>query len=347
MTQRLADKPSVTKERVETRPEGVGRLRRVLGILVILVGAIFVVVTLWQNLFTVGPAFEELTDDFRPILTDEALAQAGDDIADLAAVAEEIPTALFPALSEALGLSPEELQGFVGENFPAVATGVAALPDITTTFDGLVVLLADQQELFASADAIPTQDIPATSIPWGLTIAGILVIVAGALMLRPGKAGAITAIVVGAGLVIVPLVLSLTSKAADADQMNENLYPVYTQELVTGAYGALETVGAMGEEMQTAMLPALAEQLQMAPEDVNAFLGQFPATAAALQELPDKLVRFDGLVTTFDNNLENYDTMHPVSFAPIIWMVVIGGAVVLVLGIWLFVANRRAGVAAA
>ena len=128
------------------------------------------------------------------------------------------------------------------------------------------------------------------------------------------------------------LVLSLIPKATDAYELNQNLYPIYTPELVRNAEGFLATVGNMGEEMRTAMLPALAEQLQMQPEEVNAFLGQFPATATALETLPVTMERFDGLVAIFDNNLNNCETIEPVSFAPIIWMATIGGAVVIRLG---------------
>ena len=35
-----------------------------------------------------------------------------------------------------------------------------------------------------------------------------------------------------------------------ADELNENLTPIYTQELIDGAEGSLAVVGAMGQEMQ-------------------------------------------------------------------------------------------------
>ena len=53
----------------------------------------------------------------------------------MSAVAQEFENDLFPALSQALGMTGPELQGFVGQNFPAVAFGVAAPPEIYTTFD--------------------------------------------------------------------------------------------------------------------------------------------------------------------------------------------------------------------
>ena len=77
--------------------------------------------------------------------------------------------------------------------------------------------------------------------------------------------------------------------------MNANLRPVYTPALIAQAGGALTTVGTMGADMSETMLPALAQQLGMTGDDLQAFLGEnFPATAAALQDLPASMERFQG-----------------------------------------------------
>lgn len=274
-----------------------------------------------------------MIDDFRPVLQDEALQTARQDVAGLEAVGVEFETAVAPGMAEALGLTPGEFNQFVQNDFPAVATGVQSLPEITTTFSGLIDMLDSQQELFASADAIPTANLPATTVPWSLLAAGIIAVIAGGLLLLPGRGFAIAATVLGVLLIAVPLLLSLTSKASDADALNANLEPVYTAELIDESNGALATVGAMGNQMQTEMLPALAEQMQMTPDQLNAFLGEnFPATAAGLQALPTSMERFEGFVGIFANNLDNYETINPVSFEPIIWMVIIGGIVITLAG---------------
>jgi hypothetical protein len=86
----------------------------------------------------------------------------------------------------------------------------------------------------------------------------------------------------------------------------------------------------MGTQMQTKMLPALAGQLGMDGDQLNAFLGEnFPSTAQALATLPEVLGRFDGLVGNFENNLDNYETLKPVNFSNIIWTLFLGGLVTL------------------
>lgn len=308
-------------------------MSRVPGIVVMLIGAALMVITLISNLFAVGPAFEKLITDFRPILTQSSINTARSDIAGLSAVQTEFTSKLAPALSQQLKMTPTQFNGFVSQNFPAVATGMGAIPNVVPTFDGLINTLDQQRTLFASADAIPTASLPATTVPWAMFGAGLLVLLIGLAMLRAPKAGGAAAIVVGLLLLAIPIALSLPTKAANADQLNANLKPVYTQTLVTNAAGALSTLGAMGTEMQTKMLPALATQLKMTQGELQTFMAtNFPVTAQTLQKMPSAMDRFNNLVKVFDKNLTNYNTLKPVGLAKLIWTLMIAGALVVVLG---------------
>jgi hypothetical protein len=308
--------------------------RKISGGLVILVGVVFIVVTLINNLFAVGPAFEEMITDFRPLLAEESLNTARADVAVLEAAGEEFQTAVAPGMAQALGMTPEEFAGMVQGQYPAVAQGMQALPEITATFSGLIDTLDSQRALFQSADEIPTEDLPATTVPWGITIAGIAAIIVGLIMIFVrGRTGSILAVVLGVALIAVPLILSLPQKAADADELNENLEPIYTAELIAGAEQALATVTAMGTQMQNEMLPDLAQQLGMSPEELGQFLGaNYPATAAALGGLEASLQRFNEFVGTFADNLDNYETLKDVKLLPIVWTLIIGGVVVVLAG---------------
>ncbi len=325
-----------------TRRPGNGWATRIPAVIVMLVGVVLIGTTLTNTLFMVGPAFERLTDGFRPVLTAQAMETARADVAGLGAAGQEFQTAVVPAMAAKFGMTPAEFKAYMGQKFPDVADGMTALPQIVPTFSGLIGTLDAQRDLFASADAIPTSNIPATTIPWGLLIAGILSLALGMFMWFVPRTGGIIAIVFGALLLTVPFALSLPTKAANADQMNANLKPVYTQALITQAGGALTTMGTMGTEMSGTMMPALASQLGMTGDQLQTFLGDnFPATAAALQNMPASMERFHGLVGTFDANLANYEPLKPVSFAPIIWTVIVGGALMFVVGIWAFAGGRR------
>lgn len=311
--------------------------RKVVAALVIALGAVMIVMTAANNLFKVGPSFENLMGDFRPHLTTSSIATSRSDLAGLGAAGTELQTKMMPAMARQLGMTPAQFSAYVAQNYPQVSAGMTSLPQIVATFDGLVTTLDQQRPLFRSADAIPTDSVPATTLPWMLAGAGLVLMLAGGLLWSRPRRGATVAVVLGALMMAVPLVLSLPQKASDADQLNSNLKPVYTASLITQAQTALTTVSGMGTQLQSEMLPALAAQLNMTPGQLQQFLGQnFPATAAALANLPAAMPRFQTLVTAFDRNLGNYNTLEPVSFAPIIWttmglglLAAIGGGIVL------------------
>ena len=323
--------------------------RRIAGVLVALVGVIFLGSVIVNDLFTVGSAFERLSDGFRPIMRSESLAALEQDLAGLQAVSEEFASTGAPMISQALGMTPEEFTAFMGQQFSEVAAGIDQLPGVVESFQGVVATLQAEQERFEKADAIPTSSLPATTVPWGLTIAGIALLVIGALIaLRPGRALPITAVVAGAALAVVPFALSLPDKASAADQLNENLQPVYTTELVEGANQGLATVGAMGTQMQDAMLPALGQQLGMDEAALQTFLGEnLPAMAAGMEAMPRAMQRFTDVVAAFEQHLDDFDTIKSVSFTPIVWTMIGGGLVALLAGAWALLASRRAAGAAA
>lgn len=309
---------------------------------VLAVGVVVLIVLFANSLFSVGTAFEELTDAFRPIMTDEAIAAAEADVAGLGAVADEFNTQVAPAVAQALQMSPEELNTFLGTNYPAVAAGVAALPEIVPQFTGVVELLAEQQSNFESADAIPTTSLPASTVPWIILLIGVGAVLVAIYMLGTSERGWLIATVFGVVVVALSLLLSFLPKSSAADDMNAALKPVYNAELVAGSAQAVGVVGAMGEQMQGELLPGLAAQLQMSDDQMAGFLGQFPATEAALEGLGDSLDRFRTMVTAFDGQLDNYNEIKNTSLYPISLLILIAGLLVIGCGVWRFVADRRA-----
>ena len=299
---------------------------------VVLAGLAVLVMTLNGNIIGIAPDFEEMTDGFRPVMEDETLATAKADVEALGAVSQEFGTAVMPALAGALQMDAAGLNQFMGQQFPAVAAGVGALPAIVDEFTQVVGLLESQQSNFEKSDQIPTSNLPATTMPFillGIT-AGALVVAY--LMIRNAKSGSLWAAGFGAVVIIGVLVLSFIPKAKAADDMNDALKPAYNAEMVQGAAGALQVVGGMGQEMQATMMPALAQQLQLSPEELQGFLSQFPATAAALESLPEAMGRFTGLVTTFDEQLPNYESVQDTALTPIAWTALVAGIAILLFG---------------
>ncbi len=308
--------------------------RRLAAGLMVLIGGTFIAITLIANLFSVGPAFDRLTDGFRPIMTQDAITTAQQNVQGLSAAGTEIQTQLLPALSQQLNMTPAQLQQFMAANYPDVTTGLSQIKPIAASFTGLLANLDRTQPLFVSADAIPTKDIPATSVPWSLLAVGIIALGLGVLVwFSPRARAPIIATVVGAALIALPLSMNMVHKASNADQMNANLKPMYNQTLIDNANGALKTLDAMGTQLQQQMLPQLAAQLHMTSTQVQAMLQQVaPKTAALLGGFDVTMAQFDNMVAQFDNHLSDYKTLKPVSFEPIVWSMIIGGSLLFLLG---------------
>lgn len=310
---------------------------------VIAVGIIVLLVVVVTDLFNVSVAFENVTDGLRPVMTDEVIATAQADVAALGAVADEFNNDVAPAVAAALEMSSDELGEFIGTNFPAVADGVAALPDIGSMLSGVVGLLDEQQSNFEQADQIPTSFLPVQVVPLLVLVVGIAAIVIGIIMLEGGRKAWLAAVILGVVVLFVVVGFSLLQKGSATDDLNDALKPVYTEETVAAAGDALGVVGAMGEQLKTEMLPALAGTLEMDDAAMQAFLSQFPTTSAVLDSFDDVLARFVGLATPLAEQLDNYNIVKPIVLSPIVLAVLLAGLLLLACGIWSFLAVRREG----
>jgi hypothetical protein len=308
--------------------------RKVAALAMVLLGGAFVVVTITANLFRVGPAFDRLTDGFRPIMTQSNIQTDQQTVRSLAAAGTEIQTKLVPALAQQLHMTPTQVQQMMAQQYPDVAKGLSQVQPISQNFTALLNNLDKSQPLFVSADAIPTSNLPAATVPWSLLAVGLIVAGLGVFVwVSPRARVPIVATIVGAALVALPLSLNLVTKASNADQLNSNLKPMYNATLISNANASLSTLGAMGTQLQQEMLPQLAAQLHLTPAQMQVMLqANFPATAAALQSLPTATTHFASMVKQFDQHLSDYKILKPVAFEPIVWLMIAGGGALFLLG---------------
>ena len=293
-------------------------------------------------MLAVGPALENLIVDIRPALTQSSLDTARADIETLSAVEKEFTNKFIPALSQQILIAPEEFIEYLTHNFPSVAAGMNALPAVVHTFHGLIDTLESQRPLFASVDAFPTENLTATTGPWAIFGASLVVFLIGLFMLALPKTGAVAAVLVGLLLLFAPIALSLPAKGADADQLNANLKPIYTQTLVSDAKVAVAAIAAMGNEMQSAMLPDLATRLGMDSEELATFIAiNFPATAKALQAMPASTERFRSVVQIFNTNLVNYGRINSIGLANLVVILMVAGGLVALMGMEVILKRRR------
>lgn len=258
---------------------------------------------------------DNLTDSFRSTMTDEGLAQVRADMDTINAFAAQFQNEAAPAIAGALtqaGVlgSPEEFGPFVGANFPAVAAGLSQFADpILPHFNAIVGGLEANQHDFERADSIPTGWLPTTSVHWiillfGLVVSGVAIF--GLTQAGGGNVGAALG-VIGVVLIALTLILQVPGKANSVDNLTDDFRDVFSTQGAEITRERFEIVRATSDELQAAMVPALAGALGMTPEELGGFLGeQFPDVANGLGQLDDIIERFDGLVTGIENNVSSF-----------------------------------------
>lgn len=301
----------------------IAAVRRAGGAIVVVAGIVVLVALVSTRMFARAPLLADLNDDLRPVMTDQSIATLRADLDGLEAATAEFAGTVVPTVAGALGQTPAELNVFLGENFPAVVAGVEALPATVEQFRGLVDLLDAEQGRFASLDSIPADGVTPETVPWAILAVGLLMVgFGGWLATRRSRAAAIATGTLGVVVLVATVGLSLQRKAADADEIGRNVAPVFDAQVVAQARGALSTVGAMAEELQSEALPAIGAAAGIPEDQLAGFVADsFPALASALEALPESSARFTGAVELIDGNLSRYERVARVPFGRVIWIV--------------------------
>jgi len=284
--------------------------RRIAAALVLGVGGFWLIGTLTLSYPHKTQAVDNLTSSFRPVFTNAGIHQSKTDIATLNAFASQFQNTAVPQLARQLNIPPQQLIATLSNQYPDVGKALQQLPTSLPYFNTMVSDLAAQQQNFHRLDAIPTKTIAATSVTWLFVMLGVIVISLAAIMLvKPAWARApfIAAAVLGVGVVVISLVLSVPTKTRAVDDLTNTFRPVFTTQGAAQTRAYLATVQAMDKQLTAEALPGLASLLKVTPAQLTASMATgSPAVATGLQQMPQILDRFDVLVTKIENNITNF-----------------------------------------
>ena len=161
-----------------------GRRTKLLVPVAVAIGAVLVVAPVMLSVPAKAQAVDDLTDAFRPLFSAEGMVTTRGHLDTVHAMVDSLVADALPALADGLGMPAADFQAFLGEQFPAVATGLASIDEILGRFDGLVATVESDATSFHRADSIPTGGTPTTLLHWLFVVPG-LVLVFG----TPGAAG--------------------------------------------------------------------------------------------------------------------------------------------------------------
>jgi len=283
-------------------------------------GAFLIVFPLAIGLPGKSAASGDLMSAMRPMMTDQALAQGRADQSTMASMSSQLTGKMIPTLATQLGMTPQQLNAYFGQNLPATARGLGEVGTLQASFGGMQSLMEQQQANFRQADQIPTSFMPPTTMTSLFLVPGIvLVLVAAIGLVRPRRARqmvaatGVVAIVMSAGL----LATSMYGKASAADEMTAAFRPVFAASSIQQTQALTADASAMATELTQKALPAFAAALHVSPSQLAAGMAtSYPAVTAGMQELPGIIGRMDGAATLIATQKDNFDQTAAIPWTP-------------------------------
>ena len=308
-------------------------VRKVPAMIVLVAGLAMIVLPLAVNSFTRANQAQQLLDGARPIVAPPHLQQEFLGGLETTRQAEQLLTGPgFAQLARDLGETPAQFQAQVATRWPAVARAQQQAPAIDAAAMTILTNLERRQHDFQLADAIPVSGFPLVSSIWILVVFGALVVAAASwFLLRPGvvPAAAITAL--GVVFVASAFATSLPAKTSAAHRVIASLTISRAKNAKVRAQ--FETVNAAFGQVQTQLLPQVAQQLGTYPGALRSQLDTaVPGLAVGLSQIPPILDHFGGAVQFRENNVSNLPPVRSFPFQALMWAEIALGALVAVGG---------------
>lgn len=126
-------------------------------------------------------------------------------------------------------------------------------------------------------------------------------------------------VVLGAFLIVLPLAIGLPGKSAASGILMNAFRPQMSSTALAQSRTDAQTMSAMTTQLDTQMIPALAAQMHMTPQQLSAYLaGNFPAVGKGLAEVGTILPFFRSLEATMQAQQTNFQQADqiPTGFLP-------------------------------
>jgi hypothetical protein len=308
-------------------------MRRTVAIFAIVVGVGLIIEPFALNLFNRGDAGERVTDGFRETMSDDGLAALQANFKAIGDFQTELTGRAFPYFAGRLGMTPAQFNSYVEQNFPAIAKGNREIPP-TAAFVGPVIpeIVADQGA-FQAVDTLPFLGLPISSFAWLILGLGVILVVLGFITLRSTGGASLGALaVIGLGMLIVPFIFSIPSKANDAVKLR-SLGDVALSQKAAGAAAAANTV-INGTVTQTGqeMLPALATRMGISQKAMNQLVAQrFPAVAGGIKAWPSVRPGAYHLAAVQAASVADNEDFGGLPLKLLPWLIIVPGAILLLL----------------
>jgi hypothetical protein len=298
-------------------------MRKAVATVAVVCGLGLIVVPFAMSLFDRAPAGERVTNRFRETMSTRGLHDLAANFATMGALVDQFVHQTSPELARQLHMNTGEYNAYVARQFPSVAAGVNGIPPLVAFVTPVAAQLEALHPQFASVDSLPFLGLPLTTIPWILLALGAVLVGLGvAVWDTRGRAALICAAGVGAAMLILPLALSYPRKASDARKVAAVGQVALSRQAATGAQTANRLIDNMVTQVDTQMLPAVAQRLHVSTGTLQATIAtNYPAVAKGLAAWPTIKPGAVELVRRQVESIGDAATMNGLDFTPLPWYI--------------------------
>jgi hypothetical protein len=144
------------------------------------VGLVIVGGLLSVSMYGKASAADTMTAAFKPIFATQSVQQARANTNTVTAMATQFTQQALPGLATALHVTPVQLTGMMTKDFPAVASGVAQLPQIVQRMETATGLIESNVNNYNQSASIPWSPGSMIAMFWLMMVPGLLVLALGA-----------------------------------------------------------------------------------------------------------------------------------------------------------------------
>jgi hypothetical protein len=322
-------------------------MRKAVATVAVVCGLGLLVVPFALSLFDRAPAGERVTNRFRETMSAQGLHNLAANFGTMGALVDQFIHQTSPQLARELHMSTGEYNAYVEREFPAVAAGVRGIPPLVAFVTPVAAQLEALHPQFASVDSLPFLGLSLSTIPWILLALGTALIGLGVSIWRTaGRGPLICAAALGTAMLVLPLALSYPRKASDATQVAAVGRVALSPQAAGGAQTANRLIDGMVTQVNTQMVPVLAQRLHLTPAALETSIAtNYPAVARGLAAWPSIRPGAVELVRRQVASVTDAAEMNGLDFTPLPWYIMGPGIALLLTGGIALAARSKPGTA--
>lgn len=150
---------------------------KIISIIIVIVGVVLIIVPFGYKMFDRAPAGADMMADFEPVLTRENVTTFQGHMETFAGIQSDMQQ-MIPAFAQAMGMTEEQLNQMIQDQFPGLAKGMQQMDQMGQDFNMVITVMDNNVENFQKANQLPMRN-----MPWFFVITGGIIVVLGGIQL--------------------------------------------------------------------------------------------------------------------------------------------------------------------